>query len=365
MTTRRGWQARPGCSVFGFCLALLASRGTRAADDDEARNFFLEYRTPRDCPDAAAFVAAIQARAPTARSVASDSAALRFRVEVSNDGVSTLWVDLPEGSSRRQFQAASCAEAVASMAVIASMVLEAPPAARLSSTETAGDAARESATESAPAPMPARPPVPATVPEPAARTLDRLVPTPTRATNAKPDQRSAPSWAVAVGGALETAVAPTPPLGLTVGIDASWNRLGWWSPDVRTELLATATTATRSPEGDATFRLVAARAYGCPVRLSISAQLRILPCIVLEGGSLRVAGGGAALNSRTASMPWLAGGVAIRGQLRVWRGVSFEGSAGLTSLARRDRFVFRSDVPIYHLPPESLGLALGLNVRLP
>lgn len=126
-----------GTSIGFAMLTWLGAVGPDApAQAPAERGYSLEYRAAAGCPDAAAMAQAIETRTPGALQAPSNSAAVKLRVEVRDDGTSTLWIELPEGVSRREFPQAACAEAVTSMAVIASMVLEAEVSERAATTRS-------------------------------------------------------------------------------------------------------------------------------------------------------------------------------------------------------------------------------------
>jgi hypothetical protein len=138
----------------GFAGAVTAPAAATAE-----RGYSLEYRAVGGCPDATALVHAIESRTPGAVSRPA-SAAVNLRVELREDGTSTLWIELPEGGSRREFPRAPCADAVASIAVIASMVLEADASPRRATVQAVmNDAASEP-----PSPSPPTLDVPTTAP---------------------------------------------------------------------------------------------------------------------------------------------------------------------------------------------------------
>jgi hypothetical protein len=77
---------------------LLVARATVAAPAE--RTFHVEYAAAPGCPEEARFVEALLARASGAERVPAAEAVMRFRVELGQS-VSTLWVELDEGRSRR------------------------------------------------------------------------------------------------------------------------------------------------------------------------------------------------------------------------------------------------------------------------
>ncbi len=352
MTGRRGLRAEAFVSALSVGWLMASPSHAQLSSEEPARAFALEYQAAPGCPDRDAFTAAIQDRTAGASYVASGPAALRFRVELRDDGQNTLWVDLPEGSSRRDFNDSSCADAASSMAVIAAMVLEAVPAKRLWATE---QPAAPPLVSTAPSPVPAPAPVVASAPPPSrARAVSDVA--------ARPAER----WglALAAGPALESAVAPTPPPALLAGLEINWPRGGPWSPSARLEALVSTAAVQQTSDGAATFQLIAGRLSGCPVRLQLLIRLRVLPCATLDAGSLRASGGGAAENVHTRHMPWVAGGALVRLEIPVWQRLSVEAFVAARLLTRHDSFIFNPERLVYSVPRWSAGVGLGVSLRL-
>jgi len=352
----RGLRQGVALGVFGQGL-LWASPGLAQAPAPE-RTFSLDYRAPSACPDGPALVAAIQARTQQASLVPVDVAAVRFTAQLLEDGRTKLDVDLPEGSFRREFTA-SCQDALTTIAIIAAMVLETEPNQRKGLIESpprpVGDAAFP---EDAPAPLPAESkPVEVAAPKQVTRSPSAPAPR-----GSKPDRLV---LAALAGGGVETAVAPSPPLGVSVGLEGFVNRSRFWTPGVALGMFATATSTHGTSEGEGRFRLLAGHVKGCAWRLPIGASFRLMPCLVAEGGVLYASGGGAVVNVRTPTMPWLAGGALLRAQLDLARFLSLEASGGLKALARKDKFIFRPTSLVYEVPRWSAGLGLGVSLRMP
>jgi hypothetical protein len=355
------WVVHLGAVLLATLLCTSAHAQSGSAD----RSYSLDYRAPATCPDAGKAREAIESRTSGASQVDAQKAAVHFTLELRTGGDSALWVDLPEGSFRRAFHADSCAEAVASMAVIAAMVLETAPAQRgalaeFPAAETTASSASGvdavTAAANAPAALPDAlpPPLPAAValPAPAPQRVDR-----TRR------RRDASSWAISAGAALESAVAPTPPLGFAAGVEIGSMRRTWWSPALRLSVLVTAVADIHATDGDAQFRLIAGRLAACPFRRAVTRALRVVPCADFELGSLRASGGGTALNPTSASMPWAAPGASLRAQLDLSEAVGLELAAGAKLLLRRDRFIFRPSSLVYQVPAGSFDVGAGVTVK--
>lgn len=349
-----------GASFAALSASLVASAQDSSATPTTDRSYSLVYRAAAGCPGAVDVARAIAARAVGSSQTDAAAAAVHLTLELRASGDSSLWVDLAEGSFRRDFHADSCGEAVESMAVIAAMVLDTAPAERralavLPSAEFTVEPEPQGGGATADAAAPQLPDA-----------LPRPLPADVRAAGdrqaSKP--RSVPvrswSWAVAAGGAFESAVAPTPPPGVTAALE-TWQVLGeWWAPAVRVSLLSTASASTQVKDGDAQFRLLAGRLALCPLRRGVGARLQVVSCADLELGSLRAQGGGAAVNERSASMLWLAPGASLRARLALTDRWGLEVAAGAKRLLRRDHFIFKPSSHIYYLPATSFDLGAGV-----
>jgi hypothetical protein len=301
-----------------------------------------------------------------------DAAPVHFTVELGRDGESSLWVDLPEGSFRRHFHADSCPEAVLSIAVMAAMVLEAPPEERRSMTDfPATDAPAD---EEQPKPDTAEPDtVPA--PAPPAAKLPAVV---KGAENVERAQRFSPEGDITTSGVPpaplhavlhidgigENAVAPTMPLGVRGGFEFWRGDDAWWSPGGRVSLVGTFNETTKSAAGDATFRHLASRLEVSPFHHALTTWLQVIPGLVLEAGSLAAQGGGVAQNPRLVTMLWLAGGLSLHVDVRVSAQWSLEVGADGKLLAKHDQFRFSPSSQIYQVPNRSIGLGVGVVLQL-
>jgi hypothetical protein len=364
MPAWRAW--RVWACGFTLAAARLGSTGpalAQAPSPTAERGFALEYRAAPECPDSLALVSAIQSRTPGAELVDPVAAAVRLKVELQPAGQSSLWVELAEGGLRRDVPSTSCGEALASFAVIVSMVLEAEPASRRAMAESAPPesaptAAAEVARDEAPpsdataAAEPAKaPPVP---------------PAPPRDVGGSRSARER-SVGVAVSGGLglESAVAPATPLGGACDLELWARPEHVLAPGSQVGLVITGTSTNPSPSGTAYFSLVTARFRGCVLRAALSENARLIPCLAFEVGSLSARGGGDAENPEQKSMPWLTAGAVLRAQLDLAEGVlALEGSGSLKRLLRHDRFTFRPTSLAFEVPSYSIGAELGLSVRL-
>jgi hypothetical protein len=339
---------------LGSLMGMLgAVRGASAqAPAAASTTFSLEVVASGCATTDAELAGAILTRVPSARRVEGEPAEVGFRAEINGNARSSLQVTLPQGSSRRDFEGVSCDEASAIIALVASFVLDARPEERLQATEIAAVPA-----------APASPAATAVPPEPAA-----VMRAPTKAPPAPDRIPPSSSRTVRVGLSaafgLETAVAPTPPAGVLGGVNARWDRHGLLSPELRAELLVTATATARAEAGELQLSLIAGRLSACPLWLgSPSASLRVGACATFDAGSLH-AQGDSKINGFPNPMPWLAAGAGVRAEMPLSSSLALELGLGLRILAHHDRFTLLPDhTPVYTVPLFSGGFALGLGFR--
>lgn len=338
------------------------ARGQVAAEQPSISSdasFSLEFSSGQGCPGEEALIAQIQARVPSARRVAPP-AGLALRVQITDRGLSSLWIALPDGSSHREIRDATCEEATTSIALIASLVLDARPGERLHATELGGASAASAATAGA-TPAPAATPPAATPPaKPAAPAAP--------AQQGSTDQMSV-RFGLSLAATLETGVAPSPPVGGLVGVSVLLARPSVWSPELRAELLVT-TQATHTEDlGAVTLQLLAGRLSACPVHIPASGTLGLSACASFDAGSLRAEGASdATVSGLSNPMTWLAAGVSLRGEVRVSRSFQLELLAGVKGLINHDRFTLEPEglppVSVYDVPKVSLGIAAGGSLWL-
>lgn len=342
----------------------LAGAAGPAANAAE-RGYSLEYRAAKGCPDSSSLTQAIESRTPSAQQQPVDRASVQLRVELRDDGTSTLWLQLPQGSSRREFPKAACADTVTTIAVIASMVLEADASVRSATAQSVMERVE-----------PAAPPPEVATPSPEPERKPAAPSTPATPSPRAGEQEGAPPATnlarlrvgLTAGALLESAVAEGAAFGASAGI-ASWlepARPSVWVPRVQAEALATLPTTVHATQGDVELQLTAARLHLCPLRFTVGHSLQLVPCLTGDAGSLRAQGTGTTLNPKTRRMLWLAVGGTARAQLALGRVLSLESWLGVRGLAGgADTFVFSPGVLAYQVPSWSLGAGLGVTATLP
>jgi hypothetical protein len=306
--------------------------------DVAGTTFSLVYDAAPDCPTEATFEAAILARTPGARKVAT---AADVHFEVTLGAERRLRVVLADGTvSEREIADDGCTESMQSMAVIAAMVL---------------DAQKREAPAASPAPAP--PPVPTSaLPPPSAPAAPREA----QPVRTRPNASS--TWLSVVAGAVaEGAAAPTPAFGAALGVELGARRLGVVSPSVRVSGVFAQAKVVETDAGDARFRIVLARALLCGLRLG-DEQRSLRLCGVVDGGAL-LGRGLNARNERGQTMPWLGVGLALVGTVRLAGPLSLEVGGGARGLVVHDEFIFAPGQPVYQVPVFAWNSWVGLSVR--
>jgi hypothetical protein len=338
-----------------ICSALVGLLGWLcpwAADAGELpATFSVDYRAPVSCPGEAAFVRSILARSQTARLASGELAEVRFRAEISErEGLTqgVLVVELARGTSfRRAVPEAPCADVVASMAIIAAMVLDAVASGSEIPAEAEPPPPEPRSTEPVPVPpiAPVAAPPSAPLPSPGTRP---------------------PRLALSVGLAArvvgESAVAPRMYPGEEVGLDWLLDVSEQWLPSFRLSGLHVVSPPVHTSLGNAQFRFLAVRLSLCPTRWPAHSAFGVRPCLNGDGGELRVKGLDTQ-NPRTRRVTWWAAGPSARLECLPWRWAGLELEAGLVFPGRHDSFVFQPGPVLVHRVPD-LGTSVGLGAVL-
>jgi hypothetical protein len=347
--------------VFTFTLSVAS--GVCSAASAEAPTpvrFSLEYVAADGCPGPAAFEAALQARLPSAERASPGNGVARLHVHLGSpsDGESReIWGDLPDGTSfQRAVPDASCAEALASMAVIAAMALEGNPDA----PATLSDAAPPET----PQPVKGSPSL-----QTERNLVSRKAPLAEGPRTAQPVARPFWDWSGAVGGGIASGVAESVAPEFAVGVEARYRSRAFFSPAWRLSGVYAARSSDWSTAIETHFRLLAARLAGCPAWFDRSAWF-VTACAELELGALRGSASGnanAVAHTQSRAMPWLTTGLVARGGLRLGAALSLEANASGRRLWVRDRFTFRPAeagnpaVLVHQVPDFAWDFALGLR----
>ena len=368
----------PARSLFrALGLALAALLWPRGVLAEEGVEFAVEYSAPPECPAIDDFVRAVTLRVRAARAVPSFTAKTRFHVGIvpvpgGVDGTLTVFVE-GTGASTREVPGTACDDVVASMAVIAALVLEGHDEPQTGGAAGSGPSTEvPTAAEAPSAAPPATPaaeaqgsvamPIPPKAPGEQSATLSvapdvRQVELPSSF-----GSRSPPKFDVraVAGGALEGAVRSSGSFGVWGGAELVFQRP--WPSAVRLSVLYVPPVVQANPNGNAEFRLIAGAVAMCPIRFG-SGSFVVSPCATSELGELR-GDGLSVLNHRERSMFWLSGILSVRPELRLASFAWLSADAGVRALAHNDRFILDPDVVIHDVPLFSYHFGLGLSVRL-
>jgi hypothetical protein len=352
---------RVSSSVFGRAAffaarlalaALVFARAAPAADGKgagEPVRFHVSYVADDGCPTEADFRHGVETRALRAEATDAAHANVGLVVTLRRDGERTtgvLVVTLPDGTrSERKVSDTSCEAAAASLAVVSALGLD--------------------ALLPEPAPPPEAPAVPPAPPAPpvAPREPPKSAPGPVEPT--PPVDARLPKWGIDVrvrAHALwESAVAPRLPLGVLAGGDVASRGQGVFAPSAGLSALFTPNGRATTAAGSASFRLLAVRFIGCPFRFGKARGASFRPCLELDAGALRGTPDEAVRNRTRRTMPWLAAGLGVHGELPVGAGLALEAGAAGRTLFRHDVFVLRPGLPIHDVPALSVGVSAGLS----
>jgi hypothetical protein len=290
----------------------------------------IRYETARelDCPDVSTFAAEVEGRTQRVRWARQDEAAIELGVAIASvpgGATGTLTMRAADGTaSERRVAAASCAQVVGALALVAALAID-----------------PEASTEPVVRPLPAAP------------APDRL--------SVAPSPPMAPvgwSWQIGISGEALTALAPDlafwvrPHVELARGDSALRLSVGW------------ARATASQPDGAAALRLLAGRLEACPVRLSVGASLRVVPCAALDAGRLTASGLDVTPSARV-HRPWLTGGVSARLAFLALSPMSLELGGELFAPFVRDRFYMGADTTVHRTSAVGGTLSLGVGVRFP
>jgi hypothetical protein len=320
------WSAEWAAALASVCL--LASPWARAAPS--AANAAGSYRAPAECPNEAAWRAALLSR--VGAELAPLAAQLEIEIERLKGDAGPKYeghVALPDaGTSRdgRRVRGATCGEVFEALTLIARLGL-----ARMSS--------EPSAPAPAPAPAPAgwtltageelelaRDPLPEAIG--AARETERL--------------RLAVSALALWGGASKATAAAD--LGLALALR--------WSSDPLQPFLLIGAYGGRERFGvsgttaGARLERLAIHAVACPLRFPRDAAIGVRPCVDLDAGVLR-GSGESVQGARDHTAPWLSTGVQLRAEWSVWGPLELGAMIGGVVALSRPRFYFVPDTTAF------------------
>ena len=305
--------------------------------EPEATRF--EFRAPAGCGSSDEFAARVSKR--SARIKLSEDAGVRRSLVVEIQQISaggalrgTVTVREADGATRtRQLKAASCAEALDALSLIATVTLD--PDAMLG----------EPPPEESPKP-PSKPP-PVAKPTPPRKSAPRVRPT-------APSEPYRLSFGLAAALLLDMAPEPAP--GASVSVALELNPGDVLAPFVRLSLTHAQRRGIAEPGGDASFAFTLPTLDACPVRLG-PRELGVRPCAFGSLGTLK-AWGESAVDNETHSRLYGSAGLAAWLGWRISEAFEIiaDGRVGLPFY--RDEFAF-DGAAFFKTPTPGFSVGLG------
>ena len=332
----------------------------------------VDYQSDEECPVASVFLDEVRWRTSLARLADSSEEALEVRARITTRGsVSTGKLVLSSGTDqiKREISSASCDEVVSALALITALAVD-PHA---------------STGKLSPRPAPPPPPVfpakpahlPASAPPPPF--LSRLPPSimadPLPALlsiSDTPRLLALRRWAGGVHATVAFAVTPSPLLGGGLFVERALAPR--WGGSLRAAIEVGLTGAGKVGLGSASFVRGLLRVDTCAFAARPAQWFSLVPCVSAEGGALRGAAVGNAVNNATvtapsqATVPWVSVGLLPRATIDLG-GVVLDVQGGpVFPLIRRSfifRFRFAPDETIYDVPPVTWMVSVGAGGRFP
>ena len=368
-------------------------RGAESANVRAGEKVRLAYRGLSECPDAAAFRAAVARRLTGAWEASPGELARQIDIVVSrvDDGyVATIALLDAEGQRlRRAVRGRDCGDVVNGIALVTALAIESrideavessePATASASAPTAASDSAPTAASDSAPPAAPSArgsnaPASPGTTEVPPASAP--VVVAPALATGSgQPSEGSASeaastplAWRAGVRAGFASGMAPqlAPGVALTGMLERGAARFGL-------SLFGFSSGRVIESGVEARFDLLAARLEGCPLAFEVTGSLSLEPCVSFEAGVLS----GRAYSdpptvekAQSGAAPWLAPGALARLVLSFGQVVvELEGAARFP--LRREEFYVDSEsesgddtrTTVHEVPATSFGAALGVGLR--
>jgi hypothetical protein len=361
--SRPSWAT--GLVAFAAGLSAEVVRG----QGEEAEPIRIAFSAPAGCPDVTAFIDQVTARTPKARLAAEGERARTFKIVVTQEGRrarGSLAIEAPpERPSTREVTGEQCAEVISALSLITALAVD--PRASTAPTESL---VRASALPSAPAsartaqPGPPLPPYVLLPPSAVELTALPLPALPTPSASARPVWAPGPHVAVALDATGEGAIAPDLTPGGQLGAELRWDVPGSIvAPSLRVSALVVPSGEVHRGPAFAQFTWIAGRIEGCPLTFTLSAELAVSPCVIVDGGVLRAQGGKRHAATTTRVRPWIAPGLLGRLQWRLVGPLSLELEAGATFPLVRDTFYVAPDFILQGTPAAGALAAGGVSVR--
>lgn len=331
-------RGRAGSAVL-LLATLIYVKPAAAVSPGQA--FRLEYWAEGRCPDATEFARQIQTRAPRLRPAVADEPALGFYAElVDREGSATGRLTARSSDGRevvREVRGPTCDDVSTALALIAAMAADPSQPVETGSSIAAPPKPRDT--------------LPLSAPELELRLSDF--------------EDRARRWAFSVGGGLgfDSAIAPSPGFGLSVGFDAEAPSQTAFRPLFAVTANRAAAASTQTRAGSASFTWVAFRMAACPLRWPELTPLFVRPCGFFDAGLLSGEVEFAA-RRQSESVPWFALGGFARVEALVGEVVSFQTDGGVSVPLNRESFGVGDDVQsAFRVPRAGFLGRIGLSYR--
>jgi hypothetical protein len=330
-------------SGFGASVVLTAQTAL-AATSDATEPIRIEYRAEAGCPSADEFNQQVFRRTASARLATSGDTARTFIVSIERRGsglTGSLVIRQADGTTESREVAGPACKEVATVLALATALAIDPQASLAPEPEASAE----------PEPPPLKPP-------PAQRAPEEDTSPPSNALGSMPA-----AWIVALGPALEAAIAPRVAFG--GALEFGWRPAsGGAISAVGVEAIYLRTPEHRGAGASSVFQFVYAKPSLCSVALRWQAASGVAPCLGAELGA--VTGSGEDIpHTSTRTRVWSAVDIGLRLFQTLGERWFVEAEGSVVLPITRYQFVFLNpDTPIYSVPAAAAAASVRVGVRL-
>jgi hypothetical protein len=301
----------------------------------------IEYTAPPDCPSEADFIEQVLIRTRRARLAGPGDLAHTLKIAIeSQPGQSVArleFVDTDSQRVEREVSGEECGEVVSGIALVTAIAIDARAEKQAAQAPPAGPLFERTK-------PPAQPP-PHVTPV-------RGAPTASAGTR--------PRWDAGLGFLTTSAVAPSLLYGLEAFVAVGPRNARW---SARLTLAYLKSPNLNVARGEARFQLAFARAEACPLALSPTAHLALLPCAAFDAGIMAASGGGVP-DPKSPKAFWSGASLIGRMQLDLQDFLLFEVQGELGTPFTRERFYFEQPEATAHTVDSvrwGMGAAVGVR----
>ncbi len=340
-------QVGPGLGCFLLLLSVVPATAASEPAPAPPERVRISYSLGADCPPPTAFEAQLDERLGSAWKAAPDELARTVTITTTaGENGTGLQMEYEDGAGHavsRSVNAATCSEALALMAVITAVAVDAQ--------------LREPAPSAAPT-TPATPATAAPAPPVVAKAAQRPAPQPA-------SERPREAAFVHEAG-LRVGVTSGFGSRVAFGLGAEWGLVGQNGFAVRVAVEGHNTGGVPASDGRARFRALTGQSVLCVATLSLTSRLGVPLCAGLEAGVLSAEGviaPPAVTFEESSVVPWVAAVLSPR--LRLTGGRLFmELVPELRFPLVGHTFLFENPTrTAYEIPPVAFGAALTVGVR--